>query len=235
VIFHRAGREEAIAFFLARASLFASLSEIELEAVRGACRVRRFKAGEVLFHEGDPGHTLYVLGTGRVKSVMAGPYGAETILAIHGPGDSIGELSLLDDEPRAASAVAMEPTEALALYRDDFLALMDMSPALAWTLVRRLSVMVRRLNRQLRDAALLDSRGRLARILLELAEEHGEATTGGVRIALRLSQQELAQMVGGARSNVSIHLRSFQDRGILTVAREQILIHKPAELRKPVA
>jgi CRP-like cAMP-binding protein len=99
-----------VASFLSRAPLFASLSETELRAVRQACRERRFKAGDILLHEGDPGQILYILGTGRAKSVMASPHGAETILRIHGPGESIGELSLLDDEPRSASVVAMEPT-----------------------------------------------------------------------------------------------------------------------------
>src|SRR6266516_1389430 len=98
---------------------------------------------------------------------------------------------------------------------------------MAVALMRMLVEMVRRLDQQLQDANLLDLPARVASKLLELAEQYGEQTSEGIRITLRLTQQELAQMTGGARGRVNKCLSAFEARGILTVEREQITIHKP--------
>jgi CRP/FNR family cyclic AMP-dependent transcriptional regulator len=225
---------EGPAGFLSGVSLFAALPEGDRRTLGEACHVRRFRPGEALFHEGDPGYALYVVSTGRVKILLTAPDGSETILHVYGPGDCLGELSLLDGEPRCASAVALDHVETLALYRDDFLALMDRHPALARSLVCRLAGMVRQLNEQVQDASMLDIRGRLAKRLLELADRYGEAAPEGRRITVPLTQQELGQMVGGARSNVNRVLNGFQSRGILTLDRGSILIHRPDDLWRQI-
>src|SRR5262245_61872061 len=97
--------------FLTHVALFAMLAQHERQAVVDVCRPRTFRAKEVLFHEGDPGQVMYLLRSGRVKIVLVGPDGAETILHILGPGEWVGEMALLDGEPRSATAVAMEPVE----------------------------------------------------------------------------------------------------------------------------
>src|SRR5215210_515356 len=101
---------------LSQVSFFASLGEEELRALAESCRIRTFKRGEVLFHEEDPGNALFILQSGQIKIVLIGPDGGETILRVQGPGDCMGELSLIDGAPRSATAVALEPIEALTLY-----------------------------------------------------------------------------------------------------------------------
>lgn len=220
------------AALLSQVDLFAELSEEGRQTLAEACRSKSFKPGEVLFHEGDAAHTLYIVRSGQVKIVLVAADGAETILHIYGPAECLGEMALLDGGDRCATAVAMGPVEVLALYRDDFLALIQQHPVVALALIQRLAGTVRRLNAQVQDKARLDIKGRLARKLLEMADQHGDATPEGVRIPLRLTQQELAQMIGAARSNVNKYLVWFEERRILTVEREQIVIHKPQEMRK---
>jgi CRP/FNR family transcriptional regulator/CRP/FNR family cyclic AMP-dependent transcriptional regulator len=219
---------------LSSVPFFASLGETELRALAAACRTRTFKRGEVLFHEGDPGSALYIVRSGQVKIMVMADNGEETILHIHGPGECLGELSLVDGAPRSAAAVALDRVEALVLYREEFLALLRQSPAAALAVMSGLAGMVRRLTAQVQDAAALDVPGRLAKKLLELAERHGQATPAGVRIALRLTQQELAQMVGATRVSINQHLGSFQERGLLSMDREGITLLQPEQLRKRV-
>jgi CRP/FNR family cyclic AMP-dependent transcriptional regulator len=226
------GRETTRAALFSRVALFAGLSEEGRHTLAEACRSRTFEPGEVLFHEGEAAHALYIVRSGQVKIVLVAADGGETILQVYGTAQCLGEMALLEGGERCATAVAMGPVEVLVLYRDDFLALVKRQPEVALALVGRLVGMVRQLNLQVQDLVRLDIKGRLARKLLELADQHGETTAEGLCIALRLTQQELAQMVGAARSNVNKYLGWFQERRILTVEREQIVIHKPQELRK---
>jgi CRP/FNR family transcriptional regulator, cyclic AMP receptor protein len=228
------GGSTARASFLSQVVLFASLGERDRRAVMAACQDRTFKPGEVLFHEGDLGHALYILHSGRVKIVVVAPDGKETILHIYRPGQCFGELALLDGGPRSATVVALDRVEVLALYQEDFLALLERCPGMALAMIRRLTEMVRRLSKQVQDLASLDITARIAKKLLELADQHGEPTPHGICIALQLTQQDLAEMIGAARGRVNMCLSGFQERGILTIERERITLHKPEELRKRI-
>jgi CRP/FNR family cyclic AMP-dependent transcriptional regulator len=219
---------------LAQVPFFRSLEDHELQELAGACRPRAFKRGEVLFHDGDPGNVLYVLRSGEVKVVLIADDGEETILHVVRAGECLGELSLVDGAPRSATSVALDRVEALALLREDFLALVERRPAVARAVMAALAGMVRRLSAQVQDVMTLDVAARLAKKLLELADRHGQATDGGVRIDLRLKQQELAEMIGATRVSVNQHLGWFQERGILTFDPEGIILHHPEQLRRRI-
>ena len=214
--------------------LFASLSEEALRAVEAVCRRRVFKRGETLFYEEDPGNALYIVQTGQVKIVRLAPDGEERILHLEGPGECLGELSLIDGAPRSAKAVALDRVEALVLYREEFLALLDQHPAVARAVMSGLAGMVRRLSEQVQDLTALDVPGRIAKKLLELAESHGQSTPEGVQIALKLSQQELAAMIGATRVAVNQALSWFRSQGILSTDRQGITLLKPEKLRQRV-
>jgi CRP/FNR family transcriptional regulator, cyclic AMP receptor protein len=220
--------------FLARIPLLAGLAEAECQALAGRCRVRSFKPGEILFHEEDAGQSLYLLQSGRVKIVRVTTEGEETLLHVYGAGECFGELSLVDAGPRSATAVVLEPATALILHRDDFWALVERHPAVAVAVMQRMSAMVRRLNQELQDALSLDLTARLSKRLLELAATYGDVTPEGMRIGLRLTQHELAQMVGATRTRVTLCLGMLKKRGILTADRNGIVLHKPEELRKRI-
>jgi CRP/FNR family transcriptional regulator, cyclic AMP receptor protein len=202
--------------------------------VEAVCRRRVFKRGEALFHEEDPGNALYIVQTGQVKIVRLAPDGEERILHLEGPGECLGELSLIDSAPRSAKAVALDRVEALVLYREEFLALLDRHPAVARAVMSGLAGMVRRLSEQVQDLTALDVPGRIAKKLLELADSHGQTTPDGVQISLPLTQQELADMIGATRVAVNQALSWFRGQGILTTDRQGITLRQPEKLRQRV-
>jgi CRP/FNR family transcriptional regulator/CRP/FNR family cyclic AMP-dependent transcriptional regulator len=211
------------------------LAPDELQALAALCRPRTFERGEVLFHEGDPTCGLYILQSGQVKIVLIDPDGEETILHVQGRGECLGELSLVDGEPRSATVVALDRVEALALYREDFLALLDQQPCVERAVARALAAMVRRLSGHVQDVTALDVSTRLAKKLLELADRHGEPSDDGIRIAVPLTQRDLARMLGLTRASVNKHLSALEGEGVLTAHREGIVLHKPDVLRGRLA
>jgi CRP-like cAMP-binding protein len=222
------------AALLAEAPLFAPLAEEELQALAEGSQVRCFGAGEVLFHERDPANALYLIHSGQVKITRDNLDGEETILHVIGGGECLGELALLDGGTRSATAVALGPVVALRLCREELLALVEERPAVAKAVITILAAMVRRVTDQLQDLMLLDVPGRLARTLLVLAARHGRPTARGVRIGVRLTQAELAQMVGTTRPTISTQMSRLRERGVISVDREGIVLHEPERLRKRV-
>lgn len=189
---------------------FASLDESEAEALARRLVVRRFSADQIIFHHGDPGGLLYIISRGKVKISHSTPEGQEALLAILGAGDFFGELALLDDSPRSATAEALEPTETLTLHREDFRRYLNSNPDFAMHVLQTMAQHIRRLNRQISDIFFLDLPGRLARTLLRLADEHGRLTGDGIVIDLTLTQTDLAEMTGATRVSINKTLGRFR-------------------------
>ena len=210
---------------LGRCRLFAGMSKESLGAITQTLRARRFRRGEVLFHEGDPGDALFVVASGAVKVVVPSEEGEEAILATLRRGDFLGELALLDGAPRSASAVALEVTEALALPRDQFLALVAGEPAIRDALLASLSGELRRLTTHVAELHFLDLTGRLAARLARLAEEHGERLPdGSIRLDAPLTQSDLAAMIGATRQSVNKLLGEFEEDGLVRMERDSIFV-----------
>jgi CRP/FNR family transcriptional regulator, cyclic AMP receptor protein len=216
---------------LARIPLLAELTAEELEELGACLRRRPYRKGEVIFVRGDPGTSLYLIETGRVKIVLTSPEGKEVVLARLGPADFFGDLALLDGDPRSADAVAQEGGQLLLLRREDFLRFVEARPAVAARLLAVLSRRLRRNAQLLQDAAFLDIPGRLARVILELAEAEGRPDGAGLVISSRLTQAELAGMVGATRESVNKWLRSYERRGLIRRQRGLISVLSPEGLR----
>jgi CRP/FNR family cyclic AMP-dependent transcriptional regulator len=223
----RATRQAA----LARLPLFGGLTAEELDTLAGSLRRRRSARGEVLFLAGDPGDSLYIIEAGRVKIALSSAQGKEVVLTILGPTDFFGDLALLDGEPRSADAITLEPCQLLQLRREDFLGFIDAHPAVAKKLLGVLSRRLRRNAQLLQDAAFHDVPGRLARLIVELVEREGRANGGAVVISSRLTQSDLAGMIGATRESVNKGLRSFERRGLLRAERGRIVVLDLAGLR----
>ena len=205
----------------------------DLEPFREAMRRRMFRRGEVVFHAGDPGRTLHVIQQGHFKVVVPSEDGGEAVLAVLGPGDSFGEIALLDGGARSATIVALEPGETATLDRDDFYALLRREPAALDLTLDALAKVIRRLTDEVADLVFLDLRGRLAKRLLALAQDYGVAdeATGEVEIRVALTQEELAGMIGATRPRVNKLLGFFEDRGALARRGRRLTIRKPELLQ----
>ena len=219
---------------LARVNIFAGLDGESLHELANAARRRVFKPGEVIFHRDDPGQVLYVIRSGKVKIYVTGPDGQDVSLAVFSPGDYFGELALLDGQPRSASAMAIEPVETFALQRTDFINAVMHHPRIAVQVMHVLSRRLRQTDSMIEDLLFLDVHGRVAKKLLELAELHGVRTPEGIRIDLRLTQGDLAAMVGASRESVNKVIGYFTDKQFISSDRYRITITRLAELRRRI-
>lgn len=206
-----------------------------LEAVVAALVPRRLDVRQVLFHQGDDASSLYVVQEGSLKLTRTSSGGRTTILAVLGAGEVLGEMSLLDRQPRTATAVALTPVTILELDQSRFDALITEHPAVIALLLRHLGQRLRRSNDVVADLVFADVPARVARLILRLAQQFGvDDGAGNVMVEHGLSQEELAQLVGSARETVNKVLGSFASHGWLDVRRRAIVMKNPQPLRELV-
>ena len=199
--------------FLKSIPLFQGLSDRALERLAQDMRQHVVPAGELLFLQGDPGHTCHIIEQGKVRVFVLGEDGRELSVRILGPGEIIGEMALFDDQPRSASVEAMEETYTLELHHDVFIQYVRDHPSLALNLLSGLSERLRKVTTDAEELASLTVSERLMRRLQRLAEWAGAPTTGGTRITLPLTQEELATMVGTSRESINRALVRLRREG----------------------
>lgn len=210
--------------------LFMGLATDELSPLAARCRRRRFPANESLFHEGDVGQTLYLILSGFVRIERITPDGAIVLLARRGPGEHLGEMALLDDQPRSADAVTDTPCDLLMLDRRDLIGFIESHPSTAWTMVRSLSSRLREVSDRLLALETQDVLGRIAVCLLDLAERLPATASGSVRID-DLSDSRLAQRVGATRETVNRRLARLRQLGVVSRDGSALLLHNLDKLR----
>jgi CRP/FNR family cyclic AMP-dependent transcriptional regulator len=213
--------------FLATVSLFKSLDGAELTKFGELVREKSYPKGSVILFEDDPGDSLFVVRDGRVKVVLVADDGREVILGILGVGEHFGELALIDDQPRSAHVIAMEESTLLVLRRDDFRRRVEANPIVAWSLLTELSRRLRRADNKIGSLVLLDVPGRIARMLLDAADEGGAPL-----IEKPLTHQTIAHIIGASRETVSRAMREFQDSGWISTERRRIRITNRSALEK---
>src|SRR3954452_16128953 len=220
------GDERLAADALRLCGLFGAADDAAIDTLVHVLRVRRFRRGETVFHQGDPGDALFVVASGSVKVVLPSDEGAEpAIVAILGPGEFFGELAILDGAPHSATIVAVEPTETFVLHRDAFLSLIDSDAGLRRALLASLATEIRRLTGHVEDLHFLDLPGRLASRILRLADSAGTRSgDGSVRIAWPYTQSELAGMIGGSRQSVNRVLADLADQELVRIERDQLVV-----------
>jgi CRP/FNR family cyclic AMP-dependent transcriptional regulator len=210
---------------LLRASpLFAGLDDAAWTALAPRLTERALPRGDALFAEGDPGDALHVVVDGKVKICRTAPDGRENVVAVLGPGDLLGELSLFDAQPRAASAVAVADTTLATLAERDFHHWLAEHPAASMVLLQALAVRLRQTNEAMADLVFTDVPGRVAKALLSLAGKFGSDEDGATRVAHDLTQEELAQLVGASRETVNKALADFAARGWLRVDGKAVVL-----------
>lgn len=224
------GSESAVDV-LRSTTLFAGLDDQALHGLARACTRRTYRRGQYLWYQGDDGDRLLVLANGLVKVVFTSHQGDERVLTTLSKYDSVGELAILDGSPRSASVVAVEPTSVLMINRATLLGLMGRHPAVLDAVLRSLGQLVRRLTEQNGDLTFLDLGGRLAKLLLRLAEDH-TPMDGRIVLDLQLSQSDFAAMVGATRPAVNRVLQQLASRGLISVSGHTIVLRDLDGLRR---
>lgn len=217
---------------LARCPLFEHADDGVLRSIANGLRRRRFRRNEVIFHQGDPGDSLHIVGSGAVKIVLPSAEGEEAIIATLREGDFFGELSLLDGAPRSATATAVEPSETLVLPRPAFMQLLDGDSGLRNALLAGLTRELRRLTGHVEELHFLDLAGRLAMRLTRLAREAQPEATGEVRLDWPFTQSDLAAMIGGTRQSVNRLLSGLVDDGLVRIERDSLIVTDVDELAR---
>jgi CRP/FNR family cyclic AMP-dependent transcriptional regulator len=205
--------------------VFEGLPADVIQEVLRTARRRRFKRGEIVFHEGDPGDTLHLLAKGRVKVRVTTPLGASATLSVLGTGSIFGELALLSGaDRRAATVTCLEAVETLGIHRDAFNELRDRQPRVDQVLVRILAAQLPELSARLLEALFVPADKRVLRELLRVAEVYGPP---GDAVAIPLTQEDLAELAGTTRPTVNKVLRTIEDAGALRLGRGRIELQRP--------
>jgi CRP-like cAMP-binding protein len=202
---------------LAAVPLFSTLADDQLELVAKHLRRRTYSERDVIVRRDSPGDALFILVSGMVKVSYLEDEG-ETIIAVLRAGDFFGELSILDGEGRSADVVALEATDVLILSADDFRMCLNTVPAIGVALLREIAGRLRRSTSWIHALSSQDVYGRIAQQLLFLADSHGvDVAGGGKRIGLRLTQNDLAGIVGASRESVNKAMGYFKQKGYIAV------------------
>jgi len=197
---------------LRRVPLFSRLTEAQAQIISAAVVKRRYKRGEALVEQGHKSDTLLLLITGRARVTSADNRGREVILAMLGPGDYLGEMSLIDNEPHSATVRAEVHTDVLTLGRAEFTRCLLDNASMSLVLMRGLVKRLRQADRKIESLALLDVYGRVAHALMEQADTnaHGQQVIAG-----KVSRQDLAKSIGASREMVSRVMKDLENRGFI--------------------
>ena len=207
--------------------VFGALEPGQLEQLVSYARTRRVPAGTTLFSKGDPGTELFAVSAGTVKISVPAPDGREAMFNLLHPGEIFGEIALLDGRPRTADAMAMTDCELTVIERRDFLAFVHSEPNVALQLIALLCERLRIASEHYEEVVFLDLPTRLARILLQLADQ---TEAGAAEPKLKITQREISQMLGSTRESVNKQLRAWSKRGVIALERGSIVVYRLATL-----
>jgi len=213
------------------APLFSGLDDDAAAALGASMTETRVHRGDVLFREGDSGDRLYVVTEGKIKLGRTSADGRENLLAILGPGQMFGELSVFDPGPRSATATAVTDCTVQSLSHDGLSPWLDTRPDVARGLLNQLASRLRRANDVVADLVFSDVPGRVAKALLDLSQRFGRSADDGVHVHHDLTQEELAQLVGASRETVNKALADFVTRGWLRLEPRSVVLLDVERLR----
>jgi CRP/FNR family cyclic AMP-dependent transcriptional regulator len=217
---------------LQRAGLFQGVDPEAAEALGKELEIAEVRKGDVVFTEGEPGDSLYIILSGKVKLGRRAADGRQNLIAIMGPADMMGELSLFDPGPRTATATAVTDLRLARLRKQALRPWLTNRPEIAEQLLRVLARRLRRTNDALADLIFTDVPGRVAKNLLQMAARFGTRDGGVLRVTHDLTQEELAQLVGASRETVNKALADFASRGWLRLDGKSVIILDPERLAR---
>ena len=209
--------------------IFAELADEDISSLARLTTRRRYPKDTVVFFENEEGDSFFCIVAGRIKVTILGDDGREVILSVLGRGDFFGEMALLDNEPRSATAIAVEDTELLSLHRNDFQSVLSDNRSIMSALIKILTARLRRANHQISTLALLDVYGRVARVIVDTARDEGKRLKDG-RIAFRrATHQEIANRIGTTRETVTRMLKDLERQGLIQVEGKELVVQPDFE------
>ena len=209
-----------IANLLSLSFLFSELNTFELEKVAGFAKIQQVAAKKTIFYKGDEGNSMFIVISGRLKVQNVSEEGKTLIINFLEPNAAFGEIAVMDGKPRTATVMAVEASELLVIDRTPFLKFLEHHPHVAIKLLGEFCNMLRLTDELLESMVFFNLPTRLAKMLSILAMRYGSATSEGIEIDLKISQGDLANLVGTTRESVNKHLRNWEDEGMLSVLED---------------
>jgi CRP-like cAMP-binding protein len=219
-------------WYLQNIDLFKEMAKEEMETLDRITSMSSAKKKEPIYLPGDPSRQVYLLKSGRVKISRITEDGREVTLALLRPGEIFGELEVLEETPRDTMAEALDDTELCIIQQEDFLKILKARPDLSIRLTKLIGFRLRNIESRIEELVFRDVPARLAHVLLEMAKEFGKQEGDGVRIGVRLTHQDLANLIGSTRETVSATLGDFKRQGLLHLDGRSILITSPQKLTR---
>lgn len=212
---------------LSKAPLFSELSSAEIDTLFEATRLHTLKPREELFHKGDEGSQVYLVIRGTLKALTTSDEGDDVVFAIMGTGELVGEIGFLGSPTRTATVSAITESDLLAIDRRDFLAFLKSHPEASIKLMGVLANRIKRISEFVEDTLFLNLPIRLAKKLLHYASIYGDAAGGGVRINLKLSQEEWGDLVGATRESINKQMRAWTEQGVVSSSGGYVTLERP--------
>jgi len=214
-------------------SLFQRLSDSQLDFLEKQARIRSFPKGTSVYLPTEVADGTFLLAEGRIRLGSTTPDGKQSIIGFVEPGELFGELSLVDNGHREERAEAIVNSTVVLIPSQHIRGLMEQSPGLSIGVTKLIGLRRKRIERRLRNLLFRNNRERLTHLLIELAEQYGQATAEGIELKIRLSHQDLAAIIGATRETVTTLLGEMQSEGLLKIKRQKLLIHDLPKLANP--
>ena len=218
--------------YLRQIPLFSSLNDEEIKAIFELSHTKKCGKDAIILLEDEEGDTLFIILNGKVKVTTFSEGGKEVIFSILNEGDFFGDMSLLDGKPRSATVISIEESELRLIRRFEFLKLIEKHPRIGLVLLEELTSRLRKADERIESLAILDVTGRIAGILLQLADERGEETSDGVLIRARPTHQELGNMVGTTRETVTRVLKQLENKRYINMAGKDLTIIERGKFKR---
>lgn len=219
-------------WYLKQFQFFSGLSDEELSKLENLIRIVRVARKQFLYFPEDPSDSVYLLKEGRVKISKISDDGKEITLAILEPGEIFGELAILDEGPRQTLAEALDDALIYAINRQDFIGFIETKPDLAFRLTKLIGLRRREIESKIEELVFRDVPSRLATLLIQLASNHGMPDQKGMRLNLKLTHQDLGNLIGSTRETTTTWLNEFRKKGFIDFDRRQIIVCDLKELKE---
>lgn len=218
---------ESKLLFLKRVPIFSGVDDDSLSKIATVTSEKNYSKKNIVFHEGDYGDALYIIKNGRIKISKVAIDGREKTLSILKTGDFFGEMAIFDNMPRSATSEAMDnDVKLLSISKNDFERVVFENPSIALAIMKDLTRRIRQINEQVQDLAFKDVHGRVASTIYNLLKAERDVAKDANKIrSLRMTHQDLANMVGSSRETVTRALNRLQDEGIISISHQQIAIN----------
>lgn len=227
--------EKSKLWYLKKINLFTEMTIEEMSELASKTRMESVSKKTPIFFPGDPSQQVYLLKEGRVKISRISEEGREVTIALLAPGEIFGELEVLGDAPRDTLAEALDDSKICVVAKEHFLDMMRQKPALSYRLTKLIGFRMRKIESRVEDLVFKDVPARLAHLLLDLAKDYGQETPNGIFLQIKLTHQEIANLIGSIRETVSVILGDFKRDGWIAFEGRKITLLKLDLIRKRVS